>query len=215
MPESIINKVAACRFTAKFLRTSFTEHLRWLLLSKMWLGLQFSIFLVSSFIEDFLFFLFQQKREIKKGKSPDGVTIFTLFLSIDLFDVKDFKRILTDGNLIRKCVLKRIWCCSFHVYSNFAREWFLDGKQFTSSSTKTAQTINFKLSTHIFNRLLHKTISAFFLIMSCSFFIAIIWRVLKGYFSWKQWKNDYSKNVYKKKIAVTVLLFSWLATYQR
>ena len=30
------------------------------------------------------------------------------FSSIDLFDVKDFKRDLTDGNLIRKRVLKRI-----------------------------------------------------------------------------------------------------------
>ena len=30
------------------------------------------------------------------------------------FDVKDFKRNLTDGNLIRKRDLKRIRCCSFH-----------------------------------------------------------------------------------------------------
>ena len=99
----------------KFLRTSFlTEHLRWLLLSKMWLALQFSIFYVSPFIEDFLLISFQQKNEIKKGKYPDRVQIFTFFSSIDLFDVKDFKRNLTDGNLIRKRVLKIIWCCSFH-----------------------------------------------------------------------------------------------------
>ena len=53
---------------AKFLGTSFlTEHHRWLVLSKMLLALQFSIFLVSSFIEDFLFTSFQQKNEIKKG----------------------------------------------------------------------------------------------------------------------------------------------------
>ena len=52
---------------AKFLRTPFlTEHLWWLLLSKMWLTLQFSIFLVSSFIEDFLFISFQQENEIKR-----------------------------------------------------------------------------------------------------------------------------------------------------
>ena len=39
--------------------------------------------------------------------------VFTFFLCIDLFDVKDFKRNLTDGNLIRKRILKRIWWCSF------------------------------------------------------------------------------------------------------
>ena len=64
------------------------------------IGLTISIFLVSYFIEDFLFIPFQQKNEIKKGKYPDGVEIFTFFSSIDLFDVKDFKRNLTDGNLI-------------------------------------------------------------------------------------------------------------------
>ena len=46
---------------------------------------------------NFLFISFQQKNEIKKGKYPDGVQIFTFFSSIDLFDVKDFKRNLTDG----------------------------------------------------------------------------------------------------------------------
>ena len=44
----------------------------------------------------------------KKGKYPDGVQISTFFSSIDLFDVKDFKRNLTDGNLVRKSVLRRI-----------------------------------------------------------------------------------------------------------
>ena len=51
---------------------------------------------------------FKQKNEIKKGKYPDRVRIFTFFLSIDLFDVKDFERNFTDGNLIRKRILKRI-----------------------------------------------------------------------------------------------------------
>ena len=62
---------------------------------------------MSSFVEDSLFTLFQQENEIKKGKYPIGVQIFTFFPSIDLFDVKDFKRNLTDSNLIRKRVLKR------------------------------------------------------------------------------------------------------------
>ena len=114
-------------------------------------------------------------------------------------DVKDFERNLTDANMIRKRILRRIWCCSFHGYRNFARERFLGGEHLTSSSTKTAQTINFKLCTHISNRLLHKTVPAFFLIMSHSFFIAIIRRVLKAYFAWKQLKVDYSKNIWKEE----------------
>ena len=112
----------------KFLRTSFlTEHLRWLLLSKMWSALQFSISGVSSFSEYFVPMSFKQKNEIKKGKYPDRVRIFTFFLSIDLFDVKDFERNFTDGNLIRKRILKRIWCSSGHVWRNFGRAWFLRG----------------------------------------------------------------------------------------
>ena len=63
---------------------------------------------MSYFIEDFLLISFQQKNEITKGKYPDRVQIFTFFSSIDLFDVKDLKINLTDGNLIRKSILKRI-----------------------------------------------------------------------------------------------------------
>ena len=40
----------------------------------------------------------------------------------------------------------------------------------TSSSTKMAQAINFKLCSHIFIRLLHKIVPAFFLIVSYSVF---------------------------------------------
>ena len=78
-------------------------------------------------------------------------------------------------------------------------EWFLAGEHLTSSRTKTAQTINFKLCVHISSRLLHKSVPVFFLIMSWSFFIAIIRRILKAYFPWKQWKADYSKNIWKEK----------------
>ena len=55
-------------------------------------------------IEDFLLISFQQI----KNKYPDRVQIFTFFSSIDFFDVKDFRRNLTDGNLIRKRILKGI-----------------------------------------------------------------------------------------------------------
>ena len=61
-----------------------------------------------SFIEDFLLISFQQKNKIKKGKYPDRVQTFTFFSNTDLFDVKDFKTNLTDGNLIRKRILKTI-----------------------------------------------------------------------------------------------------------
>ena len=61
-------------------------------------------------------------------------------------------------------------------------EMFLGGEHLTSSRTKTAESINFKLCTHISNRLLHKIVPAFFIIMSYSFFIAITQRALKAYF---------------------------------
>ena len=121
---------------------------------------------------------------------------------------------LTDANLIRSRILKRIWCCSCHGQRNFIREWFLCGEHLRRSSTKMAQTIIFKLCPHISNRQLHKTVPAFYLIMSCSFFIAIIRRVLKAYCRWKQSKPESSKNIEKEKIVGMVLLVSWLATYQ-
>ena len=53
------------------------------------IGLTISHLCVSSFNEDFLL-------------------MSTFFLGIDLFDAKDFKRNFTDGNLVRKRILKRI-----------------------------------------------------------------------------------------------------------
>ena len=43
-------------------------------------ALQFSIFLLSSFIEDFVFLPFEQKMK-KKGKYPDGIQVFTYFFA--------------------------------------------------------------------------------------------------------------------------------------
>ena len=63
----------------------------------------------------FLAYFTSTKKWNKKGKYPDRVQIFTFFLSIVLFDVKDFKTILTDGNLFRKQVLKRIDVVVFMV----------------------------------------------------------------------------------------------------
>ena len=70
----------------------------------MLLALRFSIFLGSSFIEDFLFISFQQQNEIQKGSTLMEFKYLLFCSSMDLFDVKDFKRNLKDGNLIRKCV---------------------------------------------------------------------------------------------------------------
>ena len=58
----------------------------------MLMALQFSIFLLSSFVEDFVVVLFQQKNEIKKGNTLIEFK-YSLFRSrIDLFDVKDFQK---------------------------------------------------------------------------------------------------------------------------
>ena len=50
---------------------------------------------MSSFIDDFLFALFQQNNEIKKGRYPDGI-------QVQHEGYIDFKRNLTGDNLIRK-----------------------------------------------------------------------------------------------------------------
>ena len=62
----------------------------------------------------------------------------------------------------------------FMVRGILLKEWFLGGEHSTSFSIKMAQTINFKLCTHISDRLLHKTVSIFFQIISYLLFIAII-----------------------------------------
>ena len=101
---------------AKLLRTPFLQNTSGrLLLSKTWLALQFSIFLVSSFIENLLLFItFQQKNEIKEENTLMEFKYLLFLSSIDLFAVKDFQRNFTAGNLIRKRVLKRFWYCNFH-----------------------------------------------------------------------------------------------------
>ena len=71
--------------------------------SGMLLALQFSIFLVSSFIEDFFFISFQQKNEIKKENTLMEFKYLLFCPSIDLLDVKISKEI-SNVNLIRKCV---------------------------------------------------------------------------------------------------------------
>ena len=54
--------------------------------------LKFSIFLLSSFIEEFVFVSFQQENEIKKGKTLMEFKYLLFCSKIDLFDVKDFQK---------------------------------------------------------------------------------------------------------------------------
>ena len=132
--------------------------------SRIWSALQLSIFLVSSFFEEILFISFQQKNEIKKGNTPMEFKYLLVCSSIDLLDVKDFKRNLTDRNLITKWVLKENLKLQFSWLEE-SKEWFSGDEHLTSYSTKAAWMINFKLCTYISNRLLHKTGLAFFLMM--------------------------------------------------
>ena len=55
------------------------------------------------------------------------------------------------------------------------------------------------MDTLISATVLKKNAPAFFLTMSHLFFIAIFWPVLKEFFSWKQLRADYSKNIWKEK----------------
>ena len=109
---------------------------------------------------------------------------------------------MTDGNLIRRLFKESL------VYIFMVR-WILVGNGFWVVNTWRAHgrkrlkksTSNF--CTHISNSLLHKTVSAFSLTTSyfcccccCCCCCFNNWRVLKAYFSWKQWKIDYSKNIW-------------------
>ena len=55
-------------------------------------ALQFSIFLLSSFVEDFVVVSFQQKNEIKKGNTMIEFKYLIFRSRIDLFDIKDFQK---------------------------------------------------------------------------------------------------------------------------
>ena len=174
-------------------------------------ALQFSIFLLCSFVEDFVVVSFQEKNEIKKEKYSDRVQIFTFSFENRFVWHQRFLKEIWQMIIWSENVFKRNLMLQFSGERNFARETFLGGQHMLSSSTKTPKRINFKLCTHISKRLLHKTVPAFFLIMSHLFFIAIIQGVLKAYFAWKQLKVDYSKHTWKKEDHGMV--FS-LATYQ-
>ena len=55
-------------------------------------ALQFSFFLLSSFVEDFVVVSFQQKNEIRKGNTLIEFKYLLFRSRIDLFDIKDFQK---------------------------------------------------------------------------------------------------------------------------
>ena len=62
---------------------------------------------VYSFTGDFVFTSIQQRNLIKQGKYPNGIQIFTFLrkqINSLMGRILDFKRNMTDGNLIKKCV---------------------------------------------------------------------------------------------------------------
>ena len=73
----------SCEIYEVFKNTFFIEHLWLLLMSQPCFQLynipSCTMNLVPSFINDFLFTLFQQKNEIKKGKYPNGICFNDLF----------------------------------------------------------------------------------------------------------------------------------------
>ena len=77
-------------------------------------ALQFSIFLLSSFIEDFVFVSFQQKNEIKKGNTLMEFKYLLFRSRKGLFHVKDFQKKFEGWIFDEKMCLKGICCCSFH-----------------------------------------------------------------------------------------------------
>ena len=86
-------------------------------------------------------------------------------------------------------VFKGTCGCSFHCLRNFVDKRILFGGH---SMTLT----------HSSNRLLHKSVTTIFLIMSYSAFPAILWQILKSDFERKQSKTDYPKNIWKEEQCV-------------
>ena len=73
----------------------------------MLLALQFSILLLSSFIQDLLFSLFQEKKIFKKGKYPNGVQRFTILLEHRFVSRQRFQKKFDRWQFDQKMCLKR------------------------------------------------------------------------------------------------------------
>ena len=73
IPYPISSNFCKKRFSAMLLALQFS-----IFLVSSFMALQFPIFLVSSFIEDFLFISFQQENETKKGNTLTSSNIYFL-----------------------------------------------------------------------------------------------------------------------------------------
>ena len=118
--------------------------------------------------------LFHFNRKLKKENYLGGIWIMYFNMKRD----GNFKRNLTDGN--QKMYFKSYLMLQFSLLEDFTDKRFLGGEHLTSSSTKTSQTTNFKLCTHISNRLLPKRVSFVF---SDNDLLTMIRRVLIAYFA--------------------------------
>ena len=108
-------------------------------------------------------FSFFYWRFLKNGKREIpwwSLNIYFFVRVLICWTSKKFKRNLTDRNLIREFDVAVFIFKGISLGNGFSvvvNTWW-------APVQKTAQTINFKLCTHIFNRLLHKTVPAIFLI---------------------------------------------------
>ena len=101
----------------------------------------------------------------------------------------------------------------FSWLEGFCQGNFLGSEHLTSSSTKTAQMINFKLNTHVSNRLLHKIMPLFFLIKSHLFiFYCNNLKSFESIFRMKTVKSRFFKKYLKRRKSRARFCFSlgWL-----
>ena len=137
---------------------------------------------------------FNRKMTLKKRNTQIK---FVLIICL-IWSCIDFKRNLV---LWLEMCLKRIWFWIFVGWRNFAGERCLSGEHFTSSGAKIAWTIDLKLRTLIFNRILNKNTPGFFLTVSLSlFFYFNNLTSFESVICMKEsalLKADYSKNIWK------------------
>ena len=134
----------------------------------------FAMFFLALHYSLVVYCLFHFNRKLKKENYLGGIRIMYFNMKRD----GNFKRNLTDGN--QKMYFKSYLMLQFSLLEDFTDKRFLGGEHLTSSSTKTSQTTNFKLCTHISNRLLPKRVSFVF---SDNDLLTMIRRVLIAYFA--------------------------------
>ena len=110
--------------------------------------------------------------------------------------------------------LKGILRLSFHGQKNLAEERLMGGKHLTSSKTETPLTIDFKLCTHISNRMKNKIMSKFFLAISHSLFIGYNSTSFESVFCMKTAKRRLQKKHQERRKSQDGFICPWLVRYQ-